>query len=86
MNDNNLAVQRIDYIEDESINFEILEKQLQEDLVEQMEELDILKNNAEKIENPDTLGEVVLNVVWDQVINQIGVVAGEDFIKENTGK
>lgn len=83
MNDNNLAVQRIDYIEDESINFEILEKQLQEDLVEQMEELDILKNNAEKIENPDTLGEVVLNVVWDQVINQIGVVAGEDFIKEN---
>lgn len=85
MNDNNLAVQRIGNIENESIDFDALEKQLQEDLVEQMEELDILKNNAEKIGNPDTLGEVVLNVVWDQVINQIGVVAGEDFIAENRG-
>lgn len=85
MNDNNLAIQRIDYIQNESIDFDALEKQLQDDLTEQMEELDILKNNAEKIGNPDTLGEVVLNVVWDQVVNQIGVVAGEDFIAENKG-
>ncbi|WP_293740005.1 cation diffusion facilitator family transporter [uncultured Parabacteroides sp.] len=85
MNENNLAIKKIDNIENESIDFDSLEKQLQEDLTEQLEELDILKSNAEKIGNPDTLGEVVLNVVWEQVINQIGVVAGEDFIAENRG-
>lgn len=85
MNKNNLAVKKIDDIENESIDFDSLEKQLQEDLTEQLEELAILKSNAEKIGNPDTLGEVVLNVVWEQVINQIGVVAGEDFIAENRG-
>ena len=26
-----------------------------------------------------------MNVVWEQFINQVGVIAGEDFIKENRG-
>ena len=48
-------------------------------------DLKALKDDHEKIGNPDTIGETVLTVVWDQVVNQIGQVAGEDFIKENRG-
>lgn len=41
----------------------------------------------EKIRNPDNLGNVIMDVVWEQFVNQIAVTctAGEDFIEENNG-
>lgn len=44
-----------------------------------------LQEESEKIGSPDTLGNAIKNVVWDQFINQIAEKAGEDFIKENYG-
>lgn len=62
-----------------------LEANLTADLEEQLADLKVLEEERKKIGNPNTLGETVLTVVWEQVVNQIGTVAGEDFIRENRG-
>lgn len=69
----------------ELFDFDELEKKLETDLNEQLSDLEIIKEDREKINNPDSLGSTVMNVVWEQFINQVGVVAGEDFIAENRG-
>lgn len=67
------------------MDFDQLESQLEAELDSQMHDLSILKEEHDKIGNPATIGETVKNVVWEQFINQVGVIAGEDFIKENRG-
>ncbi|MBR1688848.1 MAG: cation diffusion facilitator family transporter [Prevotella sp.] len=69
----------------DSIDFDVLEETLESELEEQLSDLRDLEVDKEKIGNPDTIGETVMNVVWEQFINQVGVVAGEDFIKANRG-
>ena len=69
----------------DTVDFNELESKLEAELEEQMSELKDLEIEREKIGNPDTIGETMMNVVWEQFINQIGVQAGEDFIKENGG-
>ena len=65
--------------------FDELEEKLQSQLEEELAGLEFLQEEKEKIGNPDNLGNVIENVVWEQFINQIAVTAGEDFIKENNG-
>ncbi len=72
-------------LNEESFDFEELEHKLESDLIDQLAELEVLEDNAEQIGNPESLGDVVANVVWEQVINQIGKKAGEDFIRDNRG-
>lgn len=72
-------------LNEESFDFEELEQKLESDLIDQLAELDALEDNAEQIGNPESLGDVVANVVWEQVVNQIGVEAAKDFIKKNGG-
>lgn len=69
----------------QGIDFDALESKLELDLEEQMDNLKDLELDHEKIGSPDSIGDTVMNVVWDQFVNQIGIVAGEDFIKENQG-
>lgn len=69
----------------ESFDFDELEGKLQSQLKEELADLQFLKEEKEKIGNPDNLGNVVLDVVWEQFLNQVAVTAGEDFIKENRG-
>lgn len=69
----------------EEMDFDVLEAKLENDLQEQMSGLEFLKEDRENIGNPDSLGNTVLTVVWDQFVNQIGAVAGDEFIKENRG-
>lgn len=83
MNDNQNAL--LKNVESTSFDFDELECQLESDLEEQVIDLELLKEDRDKISNPESLGSTVMNVVWDQFINQVGVVAGEDFIKENRG-
>lgn len=83
MNDNQNAL--LSNVESTSFDFDELECQLESDLEEQVIDLELLKEDRDKISNPESLGSTVMNVVWDQFINQVGVVAGEDFIKENRG-
>ena len=44
-----------------------------------------MADEKEKIGNVDHLGNVIMDVVWEQFTNQIVIVAGEDFIRENNG-
>ena len=70
---------------EDSFDFDELEKKLQSQLKLELSELEILKENQKQIGDPDNLGKVVEDVIWEQVNNQIAIVAGEDFIKENGG-
>lgn len=72
-------------LECDSVDLNELEAKLDAELEEQLSDLEGLKLDREKIGNPASIGEAVKNVVWEQFINQVGVVAGEDFIKENRG-
>lgn len=85
MNDNKKQLEEWAELDTDSIDFDDLENKLDSELEEQMADLEGLEADREKIGNPDTIGHTVMNVVWEQFINQVGVVAGEDFIKENRG-
>ena len=65
------------------IDYDALEQSLETDLKESLEQIEFLEEEKQKIGNPEYLGNTIKQVVWDQVIIQIGSVAGEDFIKEN---
>lgn len=69
----------------ETINLDDLESKLDNEIENSLNELKILKEQKETIENPEALGTVVKDVIWEQFQNQIGIQAGEDFIKENRG-
>ena len=71
--------------EAKEVSLDELEQSLETELEEQFEELTFLQEEREHINNPDHLGETILNVVWEQFMNQIATTAGEDFIKENRG-
>lgn len=83
MNDNYNELQQ--WSNDDEASLYEDETLLERELASHMSELSGLEEDFEKIGSPDTLGETVMNVVWDQFINQIGNIAGEDFIKENRG-
>ena len=76
----------LDAIEFEAADGELdIEQVLQDELQKNLEDLDIIQSEREHINNPDHLGETVVNVVWEQCMNQVAATAGEDFIKENGG-
>lgn len=69
----------------ESFDLDELEEKFQNEFEEKLDDLEFLKEEKEKIGNPDNLGKVIMDVVWEQFLNQVAVTAGEDFIKENNG-
>lgn len=69
----------------ESFDFDELEEKLQSQLEEELADIQFLAEEKEKIGSLDNLGNVIMDVVWEQFLNQVAVTAGEDFIKENRG-
>lgn len=69
----------------ESFDFDELEEKLQSQLEEELADMEFLAEEKEKIGSLDNLGNVIKDVVWEQFLNQVAVMAGEDFIKENNG-
>lgn len=69
----------------DSFNLDELEEKLQSQLEKEFTDLEFLADEKDKIGNPDNLGNVIKEVVWEQFMNQIAVTAGEDFIEENNG-
>lgn len=65
------------------INLDDLESKLFEDIDNDLNDLEFLRKQEALIGNPNALGEVVKNVVWEQFQNLIGVKAGKDFIETN---
>ncbi|KGL50855.1 cation diffusion facilitator family transporter [Porphyromonas canoris] len=63
-----------------------LEYKLNLDLKSQLQELEDLEYSHDEIGNPDSLGKIIMDTVWEQFTNQIGITAGEEFIiKDNNG-
>lgn len=69
----------------DSFDFDELEEKLQSQLEEELADLEFLEDEKAKIGSPDNLGNVIMDVVWEQFLNQVAVTAGEDFIKKNNG-
>lgn len=84
-NENEKAILDVIAFEEGEIYLEDLEHSLEDRLEEKLGDLDFLVEERERINNPDHLGETVMNVVWEQFMNQVAATAGEDFIKENGG-
>lgn len=82
---NENVVSNVTDFETTEISWDELEQSLETELEEKFEDLDFLQEEHEHINNPDYLGETVLNVVWEQFMNQVATTAGEDFIRENRG-
>ena len=70
---------------EDNIRLEELESELRAEIDKELSDIEYLYAEREKIGSPDNLGETIKNVVWDQFLNQIAGMAGEDFIKENRG-
>lgn len=81
----NAVLEQTEEIDETDFDFDEFVKKLESQLEAERSDLEFLVKDKEMISNPDHLGNTVMNVVWEQFVNQIGTVAGEDFIKENRG-
>lgn len=72
-------------LSNESFDLDELQNELKAQLEENLSDLEGLEEDFKKIGSPEALEDTIQSVIWEQFINQIGVVAGEDFIKENRG-
>jgi len=86
MNETQEALKQWENTDTESIDFSKLEQQLSSDIEMNLQELEGLKLDGQKIGNPASLGETINNVIWEQFMAQFGVQAGEEFIDANSGK
>ena len=80
-----LSIEELDDLDEDSLKLNELEEELQEQLDFEISEFEFLKREKEKIGSPEALGETIKGVIWEQVMNQVATIAGEDFIKENGG-
>lgn len=83
--ENAIFDQEIDEELIEWFDFDELEEKLQSQLEEDLADMQFLEEEKEKIGNPDNLGNIIMDVVWQQFLSQVAATAGEDFIKENGG-
>lgn len=69
-------------LDEEELNIEDLEASLEAELESQFSDLSLLEEEREKIGNPDSLGNVIMDVVWTQFGNQIGLdITNETLIQ-----
>lgn len=69
---NSSAIQTID-ADDENFNIDELEANLEAELESQLADLVFLEEEKAKIGNPDSLGKIIMDEVWTQFGNQIGL-------------
>ncbi len=81
----NAIYDAIEHEEELGIDLDELEDRLEAEIDEDLTDLAGIIEDSEHIDNPDALGETVMNVVWEQFMNQIATTAGVDFIAENGG-
>lgn len=65
---------------DDSFDLEQLESKLEEELALEFNDLQFLQEEKEKIGNPDSMGKVILDEVWKQFSNQIGLELTSDTL------
>ena len=67
----------------DALDFDEIDKQLDDEINNQLKELDDLKMDYKEIGNPKKLTDSISQIVWEQFIIQLAGQAGQDFIKEN---
>ena len=80
-----LNVEKLEDLDENLLYLDELEEKLQEQLDFEISEFEFIKKEEAKIGSPEALGETIKGVIWDQFMNQVSNIAGEDFIKENGG-
>lgn len=68
----NAVLESVDFDEEE-LSIEDLEARFEAELELQLSDLSMLEEEKEKIGNPDNLGKVIMEEVWKQFGNQIGL-------------
>lgn len=68
-----LNEEEISLNKDLDFDFNELEEKLQSELENELSDLEFLKEEEEKIGNPDALGKVIMDEVWNQFGKQIGL-------------
>ena len=68
-----LNEEEISLNKDLDFDFDELEEKLQSELENELSDLEFLKEEEEKIGNPDALGKVIMDEVWNQFGKQIGL-------------
>lgn len=66
----------------ELFNLDELEDKLQGELEEEVSNLELLKEERERIGNPDALGKVIFDEVWKQFSNQIGLEVTNETLNQ----
>lgn len=74
--------QEIDEVE---FDFDELEAKLQGQLEEELADLEFLREEREKIGNPEALGEIVQKTIFLQLDNYMAGYVGQEFIDDNHG-
>lgn len=69
----------------DSFEYDALDEKRERYLEEELANMQCLVEAKDKIGDPEALGQVIMDVVWEQFLNQVAVTAGEDFIKANRG-
>lgn len=72
-NENALLDSEIAVFDEEELSLEDLKTSLETELEIQFSELSLLEEEREKIGNPDNLGKVIMDEVWTQFGNQLGL-------------
>ena len=79
----NLIFDDIDSLDDISIDFDELERSLQNEIDSESINFDVLEEEREIAGDPEKCGESVRNIIWEQFINQVAINAGDKFIEED---
>lgn len=83
MSNENAVLEEEVILEDDYVDFEEIEEKLQNQLDEELSDLSFLEEEKDKIGNPDNLGNVVLDEIWKQFGNQIGLdITNETLIQK----
>jgi hypothetical protein len=76
---------QINKFEEENFDLDSLVSQLEGQLSVQLTDLDLMEEDRKMIGTPESLGKVIEETVMTHINNQIGVMASEEFIKNNHG-
>lgn len=83
MTNNDELNEKLEDYDFEPFDLDDLEAVLDEELEKELSDLDILDEEKSKIQNPDALGGVILDEIWNQFGNQIGLdITNETLIQK----
>ena len=73
--------------ESENLNYDELEELLEEQFTMEFSNLEKLELECKEISSPDKLGDVILDEIWDQFANQIGLdMTSDTLLKQYNDK